>query len=329
MKNPSVILIAALVCVLGAPQARSDDFNKAGRTAFQFVKIGVGARQAGLGEASIASVRDVNAVFWNPANITGIQSAEASFSYARWFADMNYFGAAAGVRWSGVGTFAASYAMLRYGDIQEATIPVVGGSSDSRTGGIFTGHDLMLGLSFSRAFTDQLSIGGTVKLLQEKLWVYTVNQVAFDVGTNYDIGYNGMRLAMSAQNFGSAVKWLDRSNRDEGYDIPLVYRIGLSFDAVRGADGFLNFGEDHHIQMNVEALHTNDFGDRFHAGMEYWFEETIALRGGYRFNYEEGNASFGVGLRRNLGTTAMEIDYAFVSYANLESPHRLTLSLAF
>ncbi len=317
----SVLLIASI--------AHADDFNKSGRTAFQFLKIGVGARQAALGEATIASVRDINSVFWNPAGIAGIQSREASFSYNRWFADMNYFAGAVGWRMERVGVFALSYASLKYGDIQEALVPVAGGSFDTRTGNMFTGSDLSVGLTFSHDFTDQLSIGVGAKYLEEVLFIYKVNVFAFDVGTNYNVGYNGLRLAMSAQNFGPSVKWLEHSNREEGYDIPLVYRIGISMNLIRGTDAFINLGDSHALDISVEAVHTNDYGDRFHAGAEYWFNELFALRGGYRFNYEEGNMSIGFGIKQKVSNLDVRLDYAYVSYENLDSPHRLTLSLGF
>jgi len=45
-------------------------FNKAGRTSLQFLKIGIGARSSAMGEACIANLNSVEAVFWNPAAIT-------------------------------------------------------------------------------------------------------------------------------------------------------------------------------------------------------------------------------------------------------------------
>lgn len=304
-------------------------FNKAGRTAFQFIKIGIGARQAALGEASIARVRDVNAVFWNPANITGIELGEASFSYTRWFADLDYFAGAAGIRWNGVGVFALSYASLNYGELQEALVTSATGSSDTRTGVTFTGGDLLLGFSFSREFTENLSIGITAKILQEKLFTYKVSLFAYDIGTNYDVGYKGMRLAMSFQNFGPSAKWLEQSDREEGYDIPLIFRIGLSANVISGEDGFFDVGQEHRLIVSTEAVHTNDYAERLHIGAEYLFSEFLAIRGGYRFNYEEGNWSLGLGFMQNVANITVSVDYSYVGYRFLNSPHRVTVSFRF
>lgn len=330
MKRHASLIIA--FGLLAASNVGAQDFNKGGRTAFQFVKIGMGARQAALGEACIADVQEVNAAFWNPANISAIVSTEASFSYARWFADMDLFAGAAGFRWQGVGVFALSYAGLDYGDIQEALVFGSSGSSDTRTGSTFSGSDLLLGLSYARTFTDRLALGISVKFLQEKLFQYSESIFAFDVGTSYDLGYKGLRLAMSAQNFSAgSARWLaeGQGDRQEGYDLPLLFRIGTSFALIGNENAFLRVGDSHHVQLSVDAINSNDYDERLHLGAEYLFNDFIALRGGHRFNYEDGNWSIGFGLHPRLSNISMRVDYAYVSHEFLDSPHRLTVSFAF
>lgn len=335
----SILVIVAAGCLMSLPATAQDgellepddDFNKGGRTAFQFLKIGVGARQAAIGEAGLAVVRDVNAVFWNPANITGIESVEVAFSYNRWLADMNYVASAVGARWGRVGVFSLSVATLDYGDIEEALVTASSGSNDPRTGETFSGSDLLFGLTYAREFTDRLSIGVGAKFMRESLFEYAVNNVAFDVGTYYDMGYKGLRLAMSAQNFSGSVRWLgdEASDRQEGYDIPLVFRIGLAANLVGGQDAVLNAGEAHRVTISAEAINTNDFSERFNFGGEYAFGNLLLLRAGYRANYADGNWSFGFGLTPTFGDVAVRIDYAYVHYTYLNVPHRVTLALAF
>lgn len=307
----------------------SAQFNKGGRTAFQFVKIGIGARQTALGEASISSVRDVNAVFWNPAGISGIRSTEASFNYATWFADLKHFSGAVALKWEDVGFLALSYVSLDYGKIPEALVPLSGGSGDTRTGRFFGGGDNLFGFTFSREFTDRLSIGATIKYLEERLWVYNVHLFAFDVGTFYDTRFKGIKIAMSAQNFGESVKWLESSDREEGYDIPLVFRIGTSMNLVSQDDGLVDFGENHKVVLDVDAIHTNDYSERLHIGAEYWFWNFMAIRTGYKFNYAEGNWSFGFGIEQVSEVVGIRLDYAYVNFKYLESPHRISVSFTF
>jgi hypothetical protein len=316
--------------MLAVSQACADGFNKAGRTSFQFVKIGIGARQTSLGEASVAFVNDANATFWNPAGIGGIVSSEASFSYARWFANMDYFSGAAGVRIGDIGVVAVGVSSLKYGDIKEAL--AVGSVSDTRTGNTFTGSNMMATLSFAHRFSDALWIGVTGKYLQEKLFLYSTSAIAFDVGTNYDTGFKGIRFGMSFQNFSKSVRYLssETSDRqDEGYDIPLVYRVGVCANLISESSGIFDVGEDHRLTLCLESVNSNDYGDRWHIGAEYSFAEHLFLRGGYRVNYDEGNLSVGVGVQQRVAGTDLRLDYSFVSYEFLESPHRLTLSIGF
>ncbi|HTY58853.1 MAG TPA: PorV/PorQ family protein, partial [Bacteroidota bacterium] len=282
--NRRAVVLLLVLGILAAGRVEAQ-FNKAGRTAFQFVKIGVGARETALGESGLASVRDVNSVFWNPAGLSGVASTEAAFSYNTWFGGMKHVAGGLGVRVGGVGIVGLSAVSLNYGDIQEAL--VTGTSSDTRTGNTFTGGDLMAGVTFCREFSDRLSIGVTAKYLQEKLWIYQAHLFAFDVGTNYDTGFKGIRFGMSAQNFGKSVQFLAVSDRTEGYDIPLVFRIGASMDIVGGTDGIVDLGADQRFTLSVESVNSNDFGERWQMGGEYTIGDLLSIRGGYRFNYEE------------------------------------------
>ena len=318
----------------GGPSLGGDDeFNKGARTTFQFLKIGVGARQAALGGASIAAVRDVNSAFWNPAGLSGIESMEVSFSYIRWLADMNYVAGATGYTWDGIGTFALSVASLNYGDIQEALV-ISDADGNYRTDNSISGSDLQVGMSFSRMFTGRLAIGVGVKFVRESLWDFAANGYAFDIGTNYDIGYNGTRLAMSVQNYSpQSVAWALPDSlgeqREAGYDMPLVFRVGLSTQVVGPQSAFMHAGPSHSLLLLAEAINTNDFGERLLVGGEYTFADLMSLRGGYRFNYAEGNWALGFGLHPELSGMTVRIDYAYAFYEFLSAPHRLSMTLAF
>ena len=70
------IYLLCLALLLGAAPSTSRAFNKGGRASFQFLKIGIGAHQTAVGEVAVATFRDVNGVFWNPALITGVQKSK-------------------------------------------------------------------------------------------------------------------------------------------------------------------------------------------------------------------------------------------------------------
>lgn len=306
-------------------------FNKAGRTSMQFLKIGIGARQVAVGEANIASIRDINSIFWNPAGISALNGAEASFTYTSWIADLNIFSGAVGYNLAGIGTLALSYISLDYGDIPEALVTSPGGGIDTRTGNTFSGSDLAFGVGFARQFTDKLSIGVNLRYIREDLFVFSSDLWSFDIGSFYDTGWKGIRLAMSAQNFSTPARWLDtKEEEQQSYDLPLVYRIGASIDLLGGSDLFLGGDPtDQKLTLNIDAIHSNDYAERLHLGFEYWFMNMFSLRGGYKINHEEGNLSIGAGIKYNAGFLDIRFDYAYVNYDFLQSPHRFSVLMSF
>ncbi len=62
----------------------------AGTTAATFLKIGVGARPSGMGEAFLAVADDVNAVYWNPAGLAFLKRQEVTAMHSEWFQDIRY-----------------------------------------------------------------------------------------------------------------------------------------------------------------------------------------------------------------------------------------------
>lgn len=307
------------------------EFNKAGRTALQFLKIGIGARSAALGEACIANIGGVEAVFWNPAAITSIRRFETAFSYTQWFGDLNIMSGAVGYRLGSFGTVALDYVSLDYGDIPEALVTSPTGGIDTRTGENFSGSDLAVGLAFSRQFTNKLSIGIHTKYLREDLFTYSSDLWAFDVGTYYHTGWKGIRLAMSAQNFAAQARWLHTQQRErQQYELPLLFRIGTSIDLLGGPDLFLGGDPDkQRLSLNIDAIHSNDYAERLNIGAEYWLFNKFALRSGYRLNRDEGQFSLGGALNYETSFIHILMDYAFVDYDYLNPVHRFTVTLRF
>src|SRR5512135_1860180 len=83
------VLIVLIVLVLPAT-GFGGGFSKVGTASAQFLKIGVGARAAGMGGAFAALSNDVSAMYWNPAGMTAIPAITAGFSHSQWLADMSH-----------------------------------------------------------------------------------------------------------------------------------------------------------------------------------------------------------------------------------------------
>ncbi|HLF19364.1 MAG TPA: PorV/PorQ family protein, partial [Bacteroidota bacterium] len=71
-----------LLPVLGA--------QRAGTASVQFLKIGVGARAAALGESFVAVANDASALYWNPAGITQFTENQAVISHTNWLVETKH-----------------------------------------------------------------------------------------------------------------------------------------------------------------------------------------------------------------------------------------------
>src|SRR5437773_9002924 len=67
-------------------------FEKVGTFDGQFLKIGVGARAAGMGGAFVGVADDATALYWNAAGIARIdpEKSELSLNHANWPAELSF-----------------------------------------------------------------------------------------------------------------------------------------------------------------------------------------------------------------------------------------------
>ena len=63
--------------------------NGPGTTGANFLKIGVGARAAALGDAFTVIVNDSTSLYWNPAGLVEMKQRQFSATYNMWFAGIN------------------------------------------------------------------------------------------------------------------------------------------------------------------------------------------------------------------------------------------------
>lgn len=82
------VLLVSGFAVLSVSQEKPED--KAGTTAAAWLKIGVSARAAGMGEAYTAVCYDASAIFWNPANLSRVRNVQVMSQYGLWLANMGY-----------------------------------------------------------------------------------------------------------------------------------------------------------------------------------------------------------------------------------------------
>ena len=77
----SILAAAAAVFMLNDACANFK-MSDSGTTTAQFLKLGVGARAIGMGEAYSAIADDPTAIYWNPAGLAAVSEHSVSLMHA-------------------------------------------------------------------------------------------------------------------------------------------------------------------------------------------------------------------------------------------------------
>jgi len=276
--------------------------KKVAQAGFTFLEIGVGARVEGMGAVGSVLTNDPVLLFWNPAGI-GMMDAKAAFyaGYTPWFADIIHQSGAFVLNLGNIGVVGVSFINMDYGTIWGTEIAGTGVNGYTETGNVSDVGNSMIGFSYARGITDRLILGVTIKYVHESLTSkYTASIIAFDAGTNYDTGFKGTKIAMAAFNAGRQHTYIEETT-----ELPLTFRVGVITDL--GQIFNMSLPNGHCWTLAVEGNNPRDYSERIHVGTEYLLANIIALRAGYKFNYDYENVTLGFGIRLE----GIGIDYSF------------------
>jgi hypothetical protein len=329
----SRLLFAGLTCAAflaaGAAEAQFRlGSQRAGTSSGSFLKISVGARASGLGEAFVAVANDPSAIYWNPAGVASIQRNEVLLSHVEWPGDIRYDYAAwvlPSQRFGG--SFAFQVGTL-YTEIEETTEYEPFG-----TGRSFYFSDMVFGAVYARRWTDKLLIGAGAKYVREDLGSDVggpvTQAVLFDMGSIYYLGYGSVRVATSLTNFGPAMRpggdWMSPNTGEirqyDAFDPPIQFRYGVAFEPIERAD--------QRLTTSLEITQPADNAQRIKTGLEWTWHRRLALRSGYNWNADEMKLAAGAGIYFGFGQTQGTLDYAYTEGGMLGGVNRLTLGMRF
>lgn len=329
--DKKIIILIAIFAIASGQVIYAQDFAPVGTAVAQFLEIGVGARGTAMGEAYTSLTNDAGAAFWNPAGLAGVQQRNLYTTYTMWPADISVGSFAFAIDAGNIGVFAISSAYLMTGDMDVTTVFQPQGTGES-----FSISNFSVGLSYARFLTDHLSIGLTSKIVREKYLDYGYTTWALDMGTIYRTGFHGLNLGMSILHFGPEVKFsgdyidysdpksvdVNKPKSFETYSLPINFRVGVSMNILDTPTNTLT--------TSADMIHPNNNLEQYNWGLEYGFNKMFFLRGGYRFNIDEGGLTFGTGVDlKVLGDLAAVVDYSFADLGILKSVHRFSLALSF
>ncbi len=308
--------------------------QRAGISAYQFLKIGAGARGVALGETFIAIANDASALYWNPAGLAQFTTNEVTFSHSEYVADIKheFFGAA--YHLSPSDAVGLSVISLHMEDM-----PVTTEAQPFGTGRMFSFGDVALGATYARKMTDQFSFGITLRYIDETLDIVHMRSVLADIGTYYWTGLGSARFAVVVTNFGPDVAPSGEVTEFDGTTIntfqsfspPTQFKLGFAMDPVQD--------EHQRVTTSLELHHPNDNAENLHFGVEYQWERYLFLRAGVKRTIGErllgvdnssvGDITAGVGVAVQTSLSEIHFDYAYANFNALGSVHRISVGLSF
>jgi hypothetical protein len=326
MKKTTLIMIIVMLCIVMILPTHAA-IKKVAQTGFQFLKIEMSARAAAMGGSFMMIGTDADAMFYNPAGIAHMDHKYDVFvSQTEWFADMGYKAGALAVDLGNIGTVGASFVTGDYGTFYGTRL------SDNTAGYVDTEELTVgayaVGVGFARRLTDKFSVGGQIKYAYQHLGssrmedgsdvVNELSSLAYDFGTIFYPGYKSLRVGMSIRNFSPQIKY-----EVESFEMPLTFTIGTAMDILD------ILGEDHEnaLLLSVDAIHPRDYTERLHVGGEFLFMDMVAIRAGYKTNYDVEGLTLGAGIDYVLSGINVRIDYAYSLMEYFDAVNRFSISL--
>ena len=311
VKAISSVLILLLMVLGFASTGRAGD--RSGTVSELFLKIGTSARAISMGGAQVALAEGVSSIAYNPAGIMAVGNYGFGATYTAWLAGMQHSFAGVVKNIPGVGALGVSVTMLSTDDIPETTP-----SAPEGTGSTFRASDYAFSVAFGRQVTEQFRVGVNGKIIQSYLFDKNLGSstFAFDIGTMYDIPILQSHVGVSLTNIGKDVKFIN-----ETYSLPTALRFGVLVDVLKDASTS--------FVTTMQIARLNDADEQYNFGTEYVFNNIIALRGGWKFAYDQENVTAGFGVRLNSLGFNSTIDYGFNNFKYLPGTHSFTFEMQF
>ncbi len=297
MKKSFGYIVMSMVILLGltAPQAIAGNKDRSGQAGASQLLINPWAASSGWGNAGMARVHGLDAMFGNVAGITSCNKIDIDFSYTDWLhgSELNLisFGVLARIGESSV--LGLSFMSVGIGEIPITTYE----NPDPHVLGYFSPNLMNINLAFSHAFSHSISGGFNLKIISESIKDMNGIGVAIDAGIQYVTGpHDNVHFGITLKNIGPTMKYSGDGlaykafltqgttqqftvvQRADEFELPTQLSIAAAYDWIMGNDNRLT------IAGNFSS---NSFtNDQITLGMEYGWREILLVRAGY--TYENG-----------------------------------------
>lgn len=275
-----------------------------------FLKIGVGARAAALGEAYTAVADDAYATFWNPAGLARLPRPELAATHTQWVQGGRH-NALVGAYPTSAGTFGVSAVSLSFEGIEKRT-------EDTNTpDGTFDSLDAAYGLAYGHTVGDRLSLGFGVSYVRQTLDSVSAGAPTGAVGALWQTPFSFLTLGAAVRNIGGSIQFVE-----EGDPLPVTAAIGV-------AGRFMK----NRLLFSAETRQVKNEDMAFGAGVEVSpriYKDAVGhLRAGYRSETQNTTDATGVSLGLGVGFPHWGFDATWAPTGVLGDTFRYAFRYAF
>jgi len=334
------LLCAALLLLVAFAAAQNP---RVGTTSGVELVIPVGARDIALGGSTVATTHGVEALYWNPAGIVNLQgSTEAMFSTMSYIADITVDYAAVAGKLGDIGTAGLSVKSLNFGDIPLTTYA----DPDAIYGKTYSPSFLTVGLSFGRNLLENISVGGQLKIVGEKVPGASASSYAVDFGLQYVklLDVQGLSMGVAIKNIGPQMKFdgpgflvqaqrVSGANGPQKYliptasaELPTTYEIGLAYQR--------KINDNLSAALNGAFCNDGLYYDEYRTGLEVFYSMSnlkFTGRVGYQNAPQDGeyiySTTFGLGVSYDLSGTLLALDYGYRTVKYFSGNQIVTLKI--
>ena len=308
------------------------EFQKVGSAGSQFLKIGVGARAIGM--SAYGSVcNDLSSIFWNPAGLAEVKGWSAEFDYTQWIAGFNHAFAAFSMPIGSSFTLAGH--LVRFGS---KNIEITTFDDPQGTGLFYNVSDICGGITLAGYLTDRFTFGATVKYINNSFTSLSANGVAFDIGTKYETGIQGIKLGFAIMNLGTQESYSGQDLKftsklkDAFYQAPIdaewiTYPFSLPLTFRAGISSELYKDDVHKVTAAFDFTTMTDVSEQYAVGGEYVWNDLLAVRAGYLMGQSQLGFSGGIGIKYVSAGMNGQFDYSLSPTKDFGMVNRISISL--
>ncbi len=342
----TLVIVGMLIIPESMYAGNKDRSGQAGATE---LLINPWARSSGWGNVSTSNVTGLESMFINVAGLAFTNRTELVFSHTTYLkgSDINMFAFGFSQRIGDAGVIGLSVVSMSFGEI-EVTTP------DSPEGGrgTFKPSLMNIAVAYSKAFSNSIYGGVTIKIISETIADASAQGIAIDAGIQYVTGeMDQVKFGIALKNIGPRMKFsgdgllrsaflpeqdnaFSMSMPSESFELPTALDIGASYD--------FYIGDWNRITVAAN-FRSNSFGkDQFIGGLEYSLKTYLMLRVGY--TYEDGitkkedrttvftgpsaGITVAVPLNKEKGSS-IDIDYSYRATDPFSGTHSIGVRVVF